>query len=586
MRYIIKIVHLISYRILPMRPFTLITFTLLFVMLSPAAAQEPDPAPWPPADPQSLFGPDVEIISTEMGSSLFNQGSFYSDDENRILYIDRWGAYPFPNSLVKLSGLRQLPNNRYFIGDKITNDGEMRWWLLDLESASWLQLQDETLQVQTSCGSIPFREDQPSYVTGWVTISGSNRQAHLCNLETGYRTPPLPDGYVEWSWKVIRRDASDEFLFYTARRIDTDPKASVLFVQNLRTQEARELMAFRRDSSPYAKEPVISRLGETDYFVFDYPVPTSRDDPNRKQTALINLNQMTVIPIASNPVFEDNPVRLIYREKTTTEDATQCEVRWLDLQAVQWRTYTVSSNCWFEWYGDDESYYRAISADRTTARLMAVNELTGASRVVYEGEIEHILGLYTNERYLALVMDSSGRIDNVPKVYPDIEWSLGYEMWLIDLTTMRVLLKTPAENCGSAGPLWCPGINQFTDDLITLRSYDDSTTTDLFSFSQQRQIISSIRGILGDLVTGDWAYVSGNRQSKSGNRDLYNITTMQQVDLVALPSADYWLGEVTYVGESRFDITIGYDVEWMGRGENPLYNIITYRVRVNAPGLE
>lgn len=569
-----------------MRSLILIALTLLLVTLSPAAAQEPDPAPWPPDDPQSLFGPDVEIISAEMGSSLFNHGTFYSDDEHRILYIDRWGAYPFPNSLVELAGLRELPNNRYFIGDQITNDGEMRWWLLDLESASWLQLQDETLQVQTSCGSIPFREDQRSYMTGWVTITGRNQQSHLCNLETGYRTPPLPDGYIAQSWKVISREASDNLLFYTAQRLNTAPEASVLFMHNITTQESRELMAFRRDSSPYAKESVISRLGETDYFLFDYPVPTPRDDPNRKQTVLINLNQTTVIPIASNPVFENNPARLIYREETTTENATQCEVRWLDLQAVQWTRYTVFSNCWFEWYGEHESYYRAIGADRSTARLMAVNELTGESRVVYEGEIEHILGLYTDERYIALVMDSSGRIDNVQKVYPDIQWSLGYEMWLIDLTTGRVLLKTPAGDCGYAGPLWCPGIKQLTDDLIALRSYDDSTTTDLFSFSQQRQVASGIRGILGDLVTGDWAYVSGNRQSKSGNRDLYNITTMEQVDLVALPLADYWLSEVTYVGENRFDITIGYDVEWMGRGENPLYNLITYRVRLNAPGLE
>ncbi len=560
-----------------MRLLTLMALTFLLITLSPTTAQEPAPAAWPPEDPQALFGPDVEIIRAQL-----KIGNYPQEDG---LFIDGWGAYPFPYGFLAQGGLRQLPDNRYYVGEQITNDGEVRWWLLDLENATWLQLRDEPQQVQTSCGSIPFRADQWTYVTGWVTIIGSNRQAHLCNLETGYRTPPLPNGYVESSWRVIPRDASDNLLFYTARRLNTPPEASVLFVQDMPAQEARELMAFRRDPYPYASDPRIGRLGETDYFLFNYPVPPTQNQRNHEQTALINLNQTTIIPVANDPGYEDNPARLVYRQETGTENMMQCEVRWMDVQTLQWTTYIVPSGCLFESRDDDEFYYRAISADGSTAQLMAADVLTGESRIVYEGEIEQVLGLLADERFIALVMNSNGRIDNIPRRIRDIAMSPDYEMWLIDLSTNRVVLKTPAGDCGYSGPVWCPIIKWLTDDLIALQSDGNFATTSLFSFSQSKLVISNIDGNLGGLVAGDWAYLYGNPQSEYSNIDLYNVSTQQRAHLVALTEADYWLSEVTYIGEDRFDITIGYDVEWMGGGENPLYNIITYRVRVNVPGL-
>jgi len=582
MRYIIKIVHLISYRILPMCPFTLITFTLLLVTLSPAAAQEPDPVPWPPADPESLFGPDVEIIS----SQLWIDGSY---NEEEWVYIADWGLYPIPYGLGTVARQYQLPGNRYYIEDRV-RDGDATWWLIDLETGEWLQLREYPQQVQTLCGTISFREDQRSYVTGWVTITGSNQQSHLCNLETGYRTPPLPDGFLTWTWKVIERDASDELLFYTARPMNTAPESSVLFIHNMNTGESREVMTVRQESSPYA-DLQLRRLGETDYFLFTYPVPPTVNQRNRNQTALINLNQRTVIPVANDPIFKDAPARLIYRTESNSETPeVNCEVLWLDLSTLSWHEYTIPNPCFGNTlYQGGWLYLRQVNPERTHVTLMSMDELTGESRIVYEGEIEDMLWVSPDARYIALVMDSDNYIANLPGQRGGIHESLNDELWLIDLVEDRVLLKTPAYDCQWVSSFWCPILEPLNDDLVALQSSVGYPTTDLFSLTQGQLIADDIEGNLGGLFAVDWAFLYGDPQSEFGNVyeiDLYNVDTLRRVDLVALPSADYWLSEVTYVGESRFDITIGYDVEWMGRGENPLYNIITYRVRVNVPGLE
>ena len=472
-----------------MRPFTLITFTLLFVMLSPAAAQEHDPTPWPPENPQALFGPDVEIISTEMDSSLFNQDGFYSDDANRILHIDRWGAYPFPYGFITAVRLYELPDNRAYISEQYTNDGAVRWWLLDLESASWLELREQPKQVQTLCGSIAFDEDRRSYVADRVSIIGSNQEQYFCDLASGNRNP-----------------------------------------------------AFRPS-----------------------------DDTS----------------------VEYDPIYVIeLQESNSDTPQVSCEVRWQDKRSQEWTTYTLPTSCQFEPTVDnDHFYYRTVSPDRTTARLMAADKLTGESRLLYAGEIEDVIWLSPDARYTALVIDSDNHIDNLPGQSGDMYFSAGDELWLIDLVENRILLKTPAYECVSLDPRWCPLVKPLTDELVALQTmvaYPMSDQFSVFSLSQATMTASDIDGWLGQMLVGGWAFLIGDLQDFNGSyneMDIYNVTTLQRVDLVTVTEDDYWLIWATHISGDRFDITIGYDAAWRG-GENPLYDRITYRVRVNAPGLE
>jgi hypothetical protein len=491
MRYIIKIDYLVPMWKFFMRLLTLIALTLSLVTLPPAAAQDTSPAPWPPENPQALFGPEVEIISTEMGSSQFVNGIFYSDDEARVLHIWSWGVYPFPYGFIKAAALYELPDNRYYIKDYDWDDDEApAWWLLDLKTAEWLKLRDQPQQVQTRCGSIPFNEDQRSYVESRVMIVGSNREIYFCDLASGIRTPAArPPG----------------------------------------------------------------------------------DAP-----------------------FEANPISVIeFQESNSDTPQVNCEVRWQHADSLQWTMYTLPSSCQFErTVDDDHFYYRTVSSDRTTARLMAADKLTGESRLVYAGEIEAMDWLSPDARYAALVIGSDNYIDNLPGQRGGIYFSEGAELWLIDLVDDRILLKTPAYECISLSPLWCPWVKPLTDDLVALRTSVGYPVVDLFSLfslSQGTMTASDIDGRLGSLFTGDWAFLYGAAQDESGTADemdIYNVTTLQRVDLAAVATEpDYSLSHFIYLGDGYFRISIRYDIEWTGKGENPLYDVVAYRIRVNAPGL-
>lgn len=573
-----------------MRPLPFILFCFLVLIVQPASAQERTPWIGPWENPEQFFGPDVRVI----GVRLSNSESI--SIENRLALTPDGRRYPFPPELnsgedYQLDSVGIIGNRMYLEGIRLYGEDTTPYrWSLNTVTGEWTQLDQWPEQIETPCGLQPWPQSGFHWLQ-WVQITGRNLQQHACNPTSGLITAPFPNGYSNWKLMPTSDDFMD-YLFISGKSLADQTLA--LFALEVATNRFIEVSAgwLTRSIIQYN---YVAHLGPPNLFQAGVELQERAAEDPLRQMAIFDLSGELLALVPGDFRYRENPARLEYWRSSDNngEPATDCIISWFDLTTKAWRSVHVNLSCHWDYAGDRLSlqgapYFRVVDEAATRASLVVVDFDTMDIRSLYEGEIEAIVWLSEDLHYAALILDSSGHIDNPLSNVTDMSpLYSGAQFKLIDLVDDRVLYQTPALDCQWMYDEWCPHVYNVTDNLLGMRNAIGAAQTDLFSLTEERMVSRDIPGRLSDPFHDDWAYLAGPFVSEVGGfdrLDLYNLGSRQVIGLVNLTTEAAWLIDYRYLGDGEFEISVGYDWQFYFEPE-PVFDVAVYRVRVDAPGL-
>lgn len=539
-------------------------FACVLLLLTGAAhAQTQTPAPWPPENPQDLFGPEVEIISVEEKTFAEDWNlPVKFDTERRIARLKDGRILPFPEDFEgKLFEEYETPTTIYLV-EYMDAEKPVRYWMIDLETGEWVRLQGWPDYFETRCGTLPYSLNDTNYTTGWRIIIGRNSQEHACDLTTGYQTPPLPTGFS--NWRAHDRDVS---LYLSGVPDESHPEDVMLFAFDFETQTFIELGPFNREQSGLLDDffffsifpnprhilvhsSVIDYAGETDDYAF------------------ADVEQGILIQLPVPPDYQADRGRLAMRIRYGTEDKPHCIQRWLIPDTLLWGSYQVPMSCQsWEARSHQEDFYRVLNTNNTLAEVIAVNAWTGERRSFFTGEIEAMRWVSADGRYAAFELDSDGTISQQ-------RWNppLNAQLKLLDMATAQTLFELPAYDADGER-------FDFKEVVLNLLAIQGAAETFLVRLDGELSRVQAFPGTYRKQFGTEWLLLrtpddheTPISESQATVVDLSNERGILLADTHTWP-VDYRLADVSYRSEGVFTAMIEYTTS-----SEPIYMLYSLRV--------
>jgi hypothetical protein len=566
----------------PIRCIIALLVTLLFVR--PGSAQEF--FPWPPVDPQQLFGANVEILEQRLRSSdIERENGTHIDNDRRFLRLRDGRNYPLPPEMEEASSVL-FETNEYVYVSMSRRDDSPFYWQFNLATSEWRPYGfGPGVFANSFCGSVEL------YLLGsyprWIVIIGRNNQQHLCNLDNGLISPPLPAEYHNWS--VDQFSSIDDYLLVVGDETTETTIQHHAYILNLATHDILYVDTLPALEDPY-RDWVTTHSGFSDgtLFVSITASPTGETIPPQRHNYYVFPNEGSVksVPDGSLSHYRAEIGILETRLETAEAYGFSCEISSYDLNTGQTITYRVETSCYQEYSSGEFDYYRVVSADLSQADLIRVDVRNGESEIVYSGEIEGILLVSDDVRYGVLAIDDSGQIDILPNERYQYNTSFSNAMTavLLDLETGITLYETTANWFAAQ---WQPIVRGYPNGLIGFVGDAETILIDIENLPNIELVLS---GLLGNSIGEEWAFLFPpineriNEVGAIAQLDVFNIISRQTYRLIDLGefSLNYYLkGDFEYIGNNEFRLTIGYDTFPYPDPFNPLYDLVTYTVRVN-----
>ncbi len=525
-----------------MKRMALIGCLLIFGLTQPAQQG----SAWPP-DPAILFTDAVTVVKTEL---VELQAKIIA--EGRKVRIAGGKEYAVPEQYTIDLAVQRSVDDTIFLR---TEFGYERWLRLNLRTGEFSRyLQDA---VDTRCGSVKLVELDRT----WVFVTDAiAREIRLCEMETGWKSAPLPSGYT---WEVylpghVYPDA-------TTVSIEVSPdRARLVFLGEVPRKQEFAVFSYEIKTGKLINNGLVESgncLGVEPLVDWDRWVDNSTlliftwggleqcyrglwvVDATRSNSAELGLGDRF------DPEYYDDPPRLeahyssakhVYSDET----GAPCSHEVYYIKTRTLKTYTYGDLCIAE-YGpqDGTGYYRAVAKDRKTATLVRFNPVTRQRASLYRGEIEQVLWVSGDERYAALVFDDNGKIDIQPGVRGDDQGQMGHSrLTILNLATGKKLYEREAEFTyeivlGS----WSPEVWEISTHELLLASFNPRATS--YLESQEKYTVLSIKtdGITETRISEDGAgVILGKGQlllwtdgmGKSTGLTLYDIATVKRTPLV------------------------------------------------------
>ncbi|MFN8375721.1 MAG: hypothetical protein U0694_22975 [Anaerolineae bacterium] len=279
--------------------------------------------------------------------------------------------------------------------------------------------------------------------------------------------------------------------------------------------------------------------------------------------------------------YYDNPPRLQAWEEIETPEGIARQITGLDLLTHELYSYPFAPSCIADGPEDFPIFYcRVLTADGTQADIIRVNVVTGESTLIYTGEVEQIRGILFDDRYLWLLIDTSGTIDNLEPYAFRALVEGEPSMVLVDTTSGEVVFETPAF-MGGIADTWMPYAISQGDDWIVI----DAVAFLHIEGGEVTQY-DTPEAIMGGGIGGWVIYYPDRPENDTRFFEpvrLYHWGTAQEIDLIEVNRRFYDLVSTTYLGDSIFEVTVGYQIQDWGELP-PLYDLAIYTIRVE--GLE
>lgn len=408
---------------------------------------------WPP-DPRAIFAENVAVIDSEITP--------YADNDKRLIYVYndavilRWSEFPFSADLTNLARL-YYANTQVVLVDsthpqsQVTSDDTR--WALDPTTG------DITLPFDNLCGNQHRDElNRDTLNSAWAYYHDpETEQTHLCSIETGYLSLPLPDDIDwlllgRWSHPVAPSPNGDWLVIKGVS--PGGSQGQRIYAYEVATDTLNDLGRIDVDE---AGNYFISESSSVRWLTDTQIIVSSRAMPEWSWEELF-LGDVTqpgsLIPIIGHmrfsPVYYDDPPRYevvpgLNRSRVLLED---CVLQVYDLAAQRLSEYALGELCDYGIIlpdGDGARLYLAYDPDLKYTTLVRFNPFTGERADLFTGEIESLESVSSNGRYVVLVMDSSGWLDSFPNSY--IQWPQvrNAQLVLYDLVEQRIIYQTPTE---------------------------------------------------------------------------------------------------------------------------------------------
>ncbi len=534
-----------------MKRMALIGCLLIFGLTQPAQQG----GAWPP-DPAILFTDAVKVVKTELAEQP--GPPFEPDEGSRSVLASSGRVYPWPENLENVLlyfGKVVVVDNGLFIN--VNEKGKSDWsiWRLDLKTGSYSAYGRDT--IESRCGAIRLYELDREWV---FYTDPASKQVRLCNMKTGPMGAPLPAEY-EWEVTSLYRQKSlaienspdrSRLAFFGQKPFSYD---TAVFSFEIRTGRLIKLGSFARESELYMERWVDNST---------ILIRSARGDEwSDKSVYIADVSKPNNLQLAQRsprfyPKYLDNPARLesFVGPNSVGHPFTDCFLQVFDIRTRMAKQYYYGRLCEPE-YGPaiGTGYYRDVSDDtRSPATLVRYNSITRQRKDLYKGEIEYILWVSADERYLALVLDDNGKIDRPPFWLWQMHKDLSHPRpVIVELATGKVLFEAalgrPPDNWA-----WLNSVEQITPGVLLLtywqfaetvkdRTYDDFDNDYPHRHSVLRKVDGKftetiLEGYASKLRAGDTRLLLWkDGQEKSTGLSLYDIGTGKYTELVHLLKA-------------------------------------------------
>lgn len=571
---------------------------LLTILVQAAQAQEPIPsAPWPPENPTAFFADNVEIVSSELRSSAIGSTDDARVDlDRRLVIIEDGRVYPLPQTdrteFTPEGGPRVvvLANTEVYVAN-VSNGNE--YWKLDLQTGEWIPLTAIPEYLDTFCGIVSW--EKLLFVPTWITIAGSSNQLHLCNLRNGNVSPPLPVNSEEWH--IDSSVGVADYLLLLPRPAENPSVHQSIYLYNFSTRtfffiaqipfvaNNQSVFDYRRSVSVQ-----LTDLADNSLLVSIRPNSTTQENSTHDYLFRLSPEQQRVEELNTDFSYNAGSLGLEYWQELTIRDDIACEITRLDLRLDAILTFQTQAPCRANRLNNgDYIYYRRLTENSTSVEIVRFDKTNGESEIVYQGEIEAILWISPDNRHVAFVMDNSQVIDILPGEQ-DIRPVVGFsaQAVILELATERVMFQSSVfAQEPFLQPAWSLDIYSVTNEYVAI---GDGSTTTLIDLSDSDYRSWNIEGRISTEVVDNWVKLPPPRNEvidefgAVARMSAYNLRTHQSYPLINLGGYEFYYlaGDFQYLGNDTFEFTVGYDIFPYVDPNPPLYNLITYTVRLQV----
>ncbi len=399
----------------------------LIVVFSPAVLYAQNEVAWPP-DPTTLFTDGLQVTTVEPyhGPRVDNQRRIVS------VYIDQeaeWREYPLPANLDfymdVYKWVQTAPLEIWIyapIGDSQGYDRiaiPSRTYILNLDTG-------EYQQPEAVCGNF-FRAEAGK--GRWVFDAPADAAARLCFTEDGSLKDPLPAEYA-WGRYALERNyypvasPSGEWLILMAEKVDQYGPLYILSyelatgqIHVLRTMEGDSLYSTPSVLSDNWHDPqhgwIVQAFTSQPSFTYYYSFDVTQEGSLRSRFGYPSYSSG---PLWTERGFEvlDSP-ELVSRLSGSARGDDTCHYTIYGPDSEQ--RFEIDYDCVptscraASWQlGESILLLTIDNPNATTSSLGIFNPLSGGTFTLLEAEIERILGVSPDGRYVALLVENDGEL--------------------------------------------------------------------------------------------------------------------------------------------------------------------------------
>jgi len=410
------------------------------------------------SDLEQIFTGNVEIIDYTLSPP-----ETYYDNDKRMLIIKN-KMYPYPKEIELITNI-QTDNSTLIMGvwESLPDTTEATQ-----RRRSWVWYFYPQAEVFTRY--MPLCDDPKSVgiddiESPWIYITDSDtEQVYLCELATGELSEPLPSSL---SWEVLPPISSLPLPVFAS----PDGRWLILFGEE---NKQTHIFSYNISSDIITELGLLScnfcvEWGAVSWFGSTAMVWSWNEDKAEHLIYSVDITQTNSLELAISrlwylPEFYNNPPRYDYVKFTTPENFwdTQCEHVIYDILSEETQVTDMGSVCFPEKGSlDGIGYYREVTAgEEGIATLTRFDATTGVSEVLYEGEIESIEWVSSDEHYAVLVLGSNEYIDVLPFREPKWSWYFpdSPKLAYVDLINDEVIFENWTDwhwcDVGLGGPDW------------------------------------------------------------------------------------------------------------------------------------
>lgn len=562
---------------------------LILLAVSPVFAQTPTPAPWPP-NPEQIFADGV--VWEEVIRPAASPAPEVDNDARIIRVYDEtqasWQEFPFPDDFDHVDYVDRQPDGQlrmksykhfYYVTLSLPepepDPEELR--ILDLSTGIYTR-------PASVCNGRIFKADPGN--GRWVVAvfdDGGEGHAILCHSETGEMRDVLPDDYVRWrvatspdnSWLVLVGYSSSAF------PVEFHILAYDLHHDTFQTLGSIDIMT--SESMP----GVCGWLSDTQ------GVLCAAGDHNWQAGLFytFDVTQAESLSLASHAWGETlytvtNPTRYVtlnsteYSNKVTWSLGPHrpCTLTVIDAAGVRQHElgydcvlFTPDNDFYCDytpgiWAGDTLYYLTTASDDAPISDLRSFNLVSETgNEALFTGEIEAILNVSPDQRYIVLLIDDNGALDRDVDRCSD-QWRGGWQVAIFDQDTGTIIYRS--EPIGVYLPTQVVWLDEHTifvsaaDDFTAITVTLEGDTIFLTSPSSMRRIVINRDDTLDIQITTRFALDLRDYRVAPNNRYVFSDNTL--FDMIAFEPvlvlrddipADYEISS-RWTDDSRLRVTV------------------------------